>query len=291
MESYEHTTAAAEKLYKEMSKPVIVYRNCGEYPYIPVPHLHSQYEIYYNIQGGRSFFVNKLFYRCEPHSLFVIPSTQIHKVSTEPNVIYDRCIINIDDTIISTLNGLSNMQSHPLAWMNEIGVNQPHKVILTEEEHERFVRMVDDYRSPKVEKDELSLMVRLLDILVFVRNRFRRHATENMPVVEPETWSDKAIQYIESEFNNDLSIREIANKLFINENHLCTIFKAETGLTINKYIILRKVAEAKRLLYYGYSVKEACARSGFNDYSNFIRTFKKTEGTSPSKLHKLTDPL
>ena len=291
MESYEHTTTAAEKIYKEMNKPVIVYRNYGEYQFIPIPHLHSQYEIYYNIQGGRSFFVNKLFYRCEPHSLFVIPSTQIHKASIDPDVIYDRCIINIDDTIISTLNGLSNMQSHPLAWMNEIGVTRPHKVILTEEEHERFVKLIDDYSSPKVEKDELAQLVRLLDIFVFVRNRFRRHAADSTAVVAPETWSDKAIQYIESEFTNDLSIREIANKLFINENHLCTIFKAETGLTINKYIILRKIAEAKRLLYYGYSVKEVCTRSGFNDYSNFIRTFKKTEGTSPSKLHKLTDPL
>ena len=59
MESYEHTTAAAEKIYKEMNKPVIVYRNYGEYPFIPIPHLHSQYEIYYNIQGGRSFFVKQ----------------------------------------------------------------------------------------------------------------------------------------------------------------------------------------------------------------------------------------
>lgn len=290
MEGYELTTAASEKLYK-MNCPVIVFHNCDEYPSIPVPHLHTQYEIYYNIQGGRSFFVNKLFYRCEPHSLFVIPSTQIHKVAVEPNVLYDRCIINIDDAIISTLNGLSNMQSHPLAWMDEIGVNQPHKVILTDEEHERFIKMVDDYCSPKIEGDELALLIHLLELLSFVRSRFRCHQGESMPTVEPETWSDRAIQCIESEFNNDLSIREIANKLYINENHLCTIFKAETGLTINKYIIRRKIAEAKRLLYYGYSVKEACARSGFNDYSNFIRTFKKTEGISPSKLQNLTDPL
>lgn len=284
----ERNTAGGERLYRELKSPVIILHNYGEFPYIPIPHLHTQYEIYYNIKGGQSFFVNKLFYKCEPHSLFVIPSTQIHKVCTQKGVEYERCIINIDDSIIGALNGLSNMPSHPLAWMDEIGVKSPHKVILNAEEHKRFVRIVDEYGELH---DELSLFVKLMELLVFVRDRFREHAKEHMPIVAPDSWSDKAIQFIESGFNTDLSIKEVAGSLFINENHLCTIFKAETGMTINRYIILRKIAEAKRLLYYGLSVKEACARSGFNDYSNFIRTFKKIEGTSPSKLHKLNDPL
>ncbi|MBQ3028199.1 MAG: AraC family transcriptional regulator, partial [Lachnospiraceae bacterium] len=40
---------------------------------------------------------------------------------------------------------------------------------------------------------------------------------------------------------------------------------------------------AKALLQEGASVTEACYRSGFNDYANFIRSFKKVTGVSPGK--------
>ena len=53
----------------------------------------------------------------------------------------------------------------------------------------------------------------------------------------------------------------------------------------------RKIAEAKKYLYLGISVKEACFLSGFSDYSNFIRTFKNVEGCSPGKFDSLSKPL
>ncbi|MFR8976128.1 MAG: helix-turn-helix domain-containing protein, partial [Eubacteriales bacterium] len=69
------------------------------------------------------------------------------------------------------------------------------------------------------------------------------------------------------------------------------LFKEEFGLTPENYLIVRKIAEAKKYLYMGASVKEACFLSGFHNYSNFIRTFKNFEGYSPGNLEKLTDPL
>lgn len=39
-------------------------------------------------------------------------------------------------------------------------------------------------------------------------------------------------------------------------------------------ILIKKVANAKRPLSEGKSVAETCELSDFNDYSNFIRTFK-----------------
>ena len=39
-------------------------------------------------------------------------------------------------------------------------------------------------------------------------------------------------------------------------------------------------------MYNGVSVKDTCTSSGFNDCSNFIRTFKKFTGMSPGTIKK-----
>ena len=53
-----------------------------------------------------------------------------------------------------------------------------------------------------------------------------------------------------------------------------------------RYILVRRVALAKSLLAQGYTVAETCHLSGFNDYSNFIRTFKKVTGATPGKFRR-----
>ena len=50
-----------------------------------------------------------------------------------------------------------------------------------------------------------------------------------------------------------------------------------------KQKLIRKLAETKKYLFLGKSIKEACVLSGFHDYANFIRSFKKSVGVSPGK--------
>lgn len=53
------------------------YRN----PYMITPHLHTEYEIYYNINGGKGFFIDDHYYDCNPHDLFIIRKMHIHRVA------------------------------------------------------------------------------------------------------------------------------------------------------------------------------------------------------------------
>ncbi|WP_313960282.1 helix-turn-helix domain-containing protein [Paenibacillus xylanexedens] len=57
-----------------------------------------------------------------------------------------------------------------------------------------------------------------------------------------------------------------------------------TGLTIRNYILNRRIELAQICLSEGMSITEACYRSGFGDYANFIRSFTKIVGTSPGKF-------
>ena len=69
----------------------------------------------------------------------------------------------------------------------------------------------------------------------------------------------------------------------MSPNYMSAQFKRHTGFTIRDYFLNLKVSKACELLRNGADVKEACYRSGFRDYANFIRSFKKLTGSTPGK--------
>lgn len=267
-----------KRIFRDTQLAVAVQHSVDVNQFITVPHLHYHYEIYYNINGGKCFLIENAFYECEPHDLFVIPKTHIHKVVAEKNLPYERCIIHIDDEIVSSVNAMPQMNSC-LSWLDEVGTKYPRKVNLSPSQHEKFMNYVKDYERLDEQGNELFLYSKLFEILAFVRAEFSSSPRMEKSAI-PESWSDKALGYIEKNFKK-VSVLGIASSLYVNEDYLNKVFKAETGITLNNYIILRKIAEAKKLLYLGHSVKETCVLSGFNDYANFIRTFKRIEGCSP----------
>lgn len=84
--------------------------------------------------------------------------------------------------------------------------------------------------------------------------------------------------------NNDLSIDEIARKLFVNYSHLCFIFKRDTGVTINEYLTEIRIEKAKELFDKGsILVLDVASKVGYADANYFGKCFKKFYGLAPSK--------
>ncbi len=83
---------------------------------------------------------------------------------------------------------------------------------------------------------------------------------------------------------SDLSIREIANRSFMSEVYFRRLFKAEYGISPQKYIINLRIQNAVGLISTGYySLKEVAYMSGYTDYKYFSVEFKKIIGVSPSE--------
>lgn len=92
--------------------------------------------------------------------------------------------------------------------------------------------------------------------------------------------TDRVMVIIEKNFKN-LNVSQIAEKAHCDSDYLNRFFKSKLGITLKHYLVLRKLAEAQKLLSQGKSVKETCRLAGYNDYSNFLRIFKKHLGYTP----------
>ena len=80
------------------------------------------------------------------------------------------------------------------------------------------------------------------------------------------------------------TVKEIADRSFISEVYFRKLFKAEFGMSPQKYIIKLKIQKAVFLMSTGYySLKEISLMSGYTDYKYFSTEFKREKGVSPSK--------
>lgn len=99
------------------------------------------------------------------------------------------------------------------------------------------------------------------------------------------------LDYVNKNINNTITLDLLEKKMFLNKHYLCHIFKLKTGYAIMEYITYKRIMLAKNLLLDGVSPAMASKRSGFNDYSNFFKSFKNLVGVSPKDFIKNKDSL
>lgn len=106
---------------------------------------------------------------------------------------------------------------------------------------------------------------------------------------KPESASIFAIKdYISHNYHRDgLSVKEIGDYIHMSSSYVCTIFKSETGLTLNQYITNYRIEKAKLLLADSqYKITDISGKVGYTDSNYFGKSFRKQVGLSPSEYRE-----
>ena len=98
--------------------------------------------------------------------------------------------------------------------------------------------------------------------------------------------SGQLMAYINEHYAQPLTLEEIADAFFISKSYLSHEFVRYTNTSVYEYIQFRRICGAKLLIASGVSLTEAAFQSGFNSYSSFLRTFRKTAGISPTDFQR-----
>lgn len=93
----------------------------------------------------------------------------------------------------------------------------------------------------------------------------------------------RAVCHIEKKLTANVTVDELADKACMSKFHFCREFKKATGVSPMIFVNARRVALAKELLgREKLTISTVAMKSGFNDLSNFIRSFKTMTGLTPS---------
>jgi len=104
----------------------------------------------------------------------------------------------------------------------------------------------------------------------------------------------KIVRYVDEHLCEIDSIRTIANELNYNYSYLSFLFKRRTGITLQKYIVNKKMERALTLLTErGQTVSQVAATLGYKSVQSFSKVFSSVYNKSPStylKQYKKEEP-
>lgn len=95
---------------------------------------------------------------------------------------------------------------------------------------------------------------------------------------------DKVIHYFNCNYQQKIKLRDIAEKIGMNPTSFCRYFKEKTGKSFTSFVNEMRIGHACKLLVEGkLSISQICFECGFNNVSNYNRTFRKFTGFTPSE--------
>ncbi|WP_099468591.1 AraC family transcriptional regulator [Konateibacter massiliensis] len=249
-------------------------------------HMHNIHEIYLLINGSIQYFVEDVCYDMKPGSLILFSNREIHKAINTTNKAFTRLVLHVNPAFIRPYctpdTNLLNCFNREPATDNMI--------MLSKEECEHLVSIAnilqDAIKNPCSYGNDITAMTTLLQILVLI-NRAWQKTSFSRTAPKPHR-AQSIMSYIDKNLVTPMTLDSISNALSLDKYYISHLFKSETESSIFQYIVVKRVALAKELLFQGHTVEEACHLSGFHDYSNFIRTFRKTTGYTPGQFKRMS---
>jgi len=97
----------------------------------------------------------------------------------------------------------------------------------------------------------------------------------------------KIVNYIENHFTSEINIEDLTRFVPLSRRNLEIKFKEEMGTTIYQFILNCRIDYFTNLLVTtNRPLFDIALESGFNDYKNISRLFKKMKGYTPSAYRK-----
>lgn len=249
-------------------------------------HHHDFYELYYFISGDVKYLIEGKVYYLKQGNLVLINSKELHQavINSGKNT-YERIVLWIDKEF---LQQLSTSKTELAACFES---DNKRNVLELSLEDQKGIRLLlnkiislENYNGVGY---ELLYKVYIIELMIYINNlAFNVQSGGNIEIKKSKL-IDQIIGYINNHIDEDIIIDDIAREFYISKFHLSRKFKKYTGTTIHRYIIQKKLIEAKELILKEMQIKDVYKQCGFGDYSNFFRAFKNEYGITPKQFYEV----
>ncbi|MDX8045749.1 AraC family transcriptional regulator [Gracilibacillus sp. S3-1-1] len=260
---------------------------------MPIYHRHVGYEIVWLKEGEAMYMFEEKVYRLRKNAILLFKSSEFHRVSLKEGATYERIVVMFTEDflpdshpIYQTFSSFLEQLSSPHFLLN-LFVWQTEKLqVITD-------NLLLEHRQQDSWKQKEAIELYLLELLLFicreVKNehkdilyqKIEQHQNKKMAV------HDRLIKEINDVWNTDWRLDNIAAKLHMSKYYVSHFFKEEFGVTIQEYILQRRVFEANKLLSEtDIPIHQIAEYVGFMSASSFNRRYKEKTGITPNQYRK-----
>lgn len=245
-------------------------------------HHHDFYEVYYLLRGEVEYWVDGRIIRMVAGDLLLINPMELHRpVLQGDDQVYERIVLWINKEYMENLcsDGIrlsSCFDTSLPVHTHLIRPATPERSALTA----RLSELVREFYSGEFGGDLCAYGIFIQFMVQLNRMALR---TENQPE-ETEQLSQlvqNALRYIADHLSENMTVESIASALYVSKYYLSHAFTREIGVSVYRYIMMRRLLMARQMLLSGESAGQVCRSCGFSDYTSFYRAFKSEYGISP----------
>lgn len=251
-----------------------------------LPHIHHAYECMLVLCGEVSVAAEATLYPVPAGSIIIMPPGIVHCTILSNNAqLYERQILLLTPQCIQALLEKLSQISVPLPSGPFVLSCSVKDTIEFRELLENIIANDDGLN----EGDPFAKpIIDALITLFFLKCSKKLAASPVRTTSNTSLVVGQLIHHIEEHFTEpSLSLTALTAQTYISAGHLNRLFKEYTGVSLYKYVIQRRLILSTELLQKGFSVLDACLNSGFEDYTCFLKAFKKAYGITPRNFCKL----
>lgn len=247
-------------------------------------HQHTFYELYFFISGNVSYHIEGKDYHLLPGDILITNDMDIHGPVIMPGLPYERIVIWLSPAFFDALAPLGT----PFRDFFTETASRDYRLIRPDPRSGR--RLMDlcgqiaDLKHDENFAGKALYGAKMIELLAYLGRAVQETPDLAMPDVTEDERINKVLEYINGRLTEDLSLKEISEAFYISDKYLCRRFRKYTGLSVYSYITKKRLITARNMIRDGAPVLTACMDSGFNDYSNFLKVFKREFGHLPSML-------
>jgi len=248
------------------------------------PHVHNHYELFYLNKGSCNFFIKSHFYNLVPGSVLIIPPNTPHSVhyTSKQQSVRTVVLFREKDVLFPNMQFIYDTLAEKNTYILQIpAMYQVHveQLIQNMEAEQRFN---DERVSPAM----LSLC--LIQLLVIIR-RFSTDIDTSL-LDELHTTNRQlslAATFIKKNYNQKISLNDIAEASGFSPNYLSRKFKEDTGIGVHEFLTFVRLNKAAiELAHTDHTITEVALNNGFSDANYFKDAFHKAFGLSPRDYRK-----
>jgi len=238
-------------------------------------HVHPSYSFFICYCKSISFFDGERNVKAEPGVLYGVPPLYPHHEIAEDTFIRFFALM------------IERKYFEKEASFYSKTIDQTRQFSL--EVPESFLPALKEYMAEISDKDRLNKeLVKALECRIthmILRSLFG--VDSNTEKISDRFDVDKAAEFINEKYSENISVRDIASTIALSPSHFSRIFKKETGLTPQEYLIRVRLDRAKSFLMRSRkSVTEIALQCGFSSSAHFSSSFIKRFGKTPSEFKK-----
>ena len=267
---------------------VIAYSN----PFFAAPlHIHPEYELILIEEGDGLTFVGDSIRKMMPGDFMLIGQNLPHLwLSADP--FYEKDSQLISRSVYTQFGaGIFPADLHSVPELEEI-----HKILIRSQKGllfygDRVDSLKEDFRK-LVTANGYDKWIGFIQLLFHLATECEcQHLTserfENYNTQKQDGIINKAHEYMNKNYPNDISLEDIANHSGMNSSALCRYYKKHTGKTIFEYLSELRISYAVKLLMNkNITISQVAYDCGYNSLSHFNHQFKCIIGQTPSEYCK-----